>query len=228
MVDTLDKAIKTQKRTAAVFDIDKTIVAGNTGSMYVMHLFLKGVIGPIAAVRINWQILKYILNSADYEKSMKQAYSVTKGWPVEKVRRIINRLYQKKVKQLIYEDMKDIIEKHKEQGRVIIFISNSWDAMVNDIADELKPDHWCATMVEAKEGVFTGVVKKPCYGIYKKEYLLNLADEQDIDLKNSYAYSDHISDLPMLEAVGNSIAVNPDGKLKKIAEERAWKILYPK
>jgi HAD superfamily hydrolase (TIGR01490 family) len=216
------------KKVAAIFDIDKTIVAGNTGSIYVMHLFMEGMIGPFDALKINWQIFKYLLNSVDYEKGMKEAYSVTKGWSVEKVRRIIHNMYQKKIKYLIYEDMKDIIEKHIEKGRIIIFISNSWDMMVLDIVDELKPNYWFATNVEIKDGMFTGFLKKPCYGKYKADYLLNLAKEQNIDLKDSYAYSDHISDLPMLEAVGNPIAVNPDKKLKKVAQDRGWKIFYPK
>jgi HAD superfamily hydrolase (TIGR01490 family) len=219
---------KSKAVSAAVFDIDKTIIAGNTGSMYVMHLFLNGVIGPFNAIRINWQILKYFLNSSDYEASMKEAYRVTKGWPAEKVRRLIANLYHKKVKLLIYEDMKELICEQRRSGRVIVFISNSWDAMVKDIADELKPDYLFATTVGISEGVYTGAVERPCYGEHKKNILIKLAEEKNIDLKKSIAYSDHISDLPMLETVGNPVAVNPDRKLKNIAEARGWKIMYPK
>ena len=212
-------------KEAAIFDIDKTLVKGNAGQKYVMHLFRRGMIGPINAIRINYSIFKYLINSSNYDDAMKKAYSVTKGWDAEKIRKIIERYYHKKIHKLIYPEMRRIIEEHRKKGRIIIFITNSWDAMAQNTADELKADILIATKVEIRDGKYTGKVIQPCFGEYKKEYLLKTAAEKDIDLKKSYAYSDHVSDIPMLKAVGHATAVNPDKNLLKVAKIRGWEIL---
>lgn len=219
---------KVKMSQAAIFDIDKTIVNGNTGMLYVMHFFLKGIISPLYAIKINYYVLRYMLHRLDYESAMRYAYSATRGWPVEKLKKMIKRYHDKRIRHLVYNDMKRIIDEHKKDGRLIIFATNSWEVMVENIAEELKPDYLISTRIGVKCNRFTGEVIQPCFGRHKSELVKNLAAEKKIDMKKSYAYSDHISDLSLLESVGNPVAVNPENRLMAVAKKRGWKVIFPK
>ncbi len=76
------------------------------------------------------------------------------------------------------------------------------------------------------EGRYTGELEFYAYGPNKAEAIREMAVGEGIDLANSYAYSDSITDLPMLEMVGNPVAVNPDRELSRVARERDWEIRY--
>jgi hypothetical protein len=82
-----------------------------------------------------------------------------------------------------------------------------------------------ATRAKIEDGKYTGELEFYCAGEGKAEALRELAERMSIDLEVSYAYSDSIADLPMLEAVGHPVAVNPDRDLRKQAEEREWDVL---
>jgi phosphoserine phosphatase len=115
---------------------------------------------------------------------------------------------------------------HHEAGRDTWIVSASPHEIVAPLAETLGMTGAIATRGRAVDGHYTAELDGPfVYGKGKMEAIIELAADLGYDLANSYAYSDSISDLPMLEAVGHPVAVNPDSDLDDVAHERGWPVV---
>ncbi len=119
------------------------------------------------------------------------------------------------------------LENHKKQGHIIVIVSGSIRYYLEPAAKDLGIHHIiCTDLEEGKDGLLTGKpIGQICFGVYKKELTLKLVEKLNIDLKNSYAYGDNQSDIPLLKLVGNPVAVEPTSKLKKLPQNNNWTIL---
>jgi phosphoserine phosphatase len=106
-----------------------------------------------------------------------------------------------------------------------LVVSTSGEEVVGPIGAMLGADHVIATQMVVEDGKYTGEIGRYAYGPEKAAALLALADERGYDLSGSYAYSDSVTDVPMLDVVGHPYAVNADRGLRKIAAEREWPLL---
>ena len=119
------------------------------------------------------------------------------------------------------------IEKHKKSGNLVFIVSASPDIYVRATSRYLDCDGYVCSKLALEGGKFTGRFNGPdCIGEEKKRRLGGLAEAYEIDLKRSFAYSDHEADLPFLEAAGTKTAVSPTEKLCRIAGDRGWEIEY--
>lgn len=215
-------------KEAAVFDVDDTLLNGNTGRIYARVFLKEGIIGFKEAITFIKFILSYRLNRFNYSKAMEKTYSLVEGWDVNEIASLVEKYHKKLVLPLLNKRMMKELNRHKRQGRMIILATNSWYEMVLPIAKEVGADVLLATEAQKKKGVFTGVLKKACYGKKKMERVIEVAEKYNIDLKKSYAYSDHSSDIWLLSAVGNPVAVRPDKNLRKHANEKKWRVIDSK
>jgi phosphoserine phosphatase len=129
------------------------------------------------------------------------------------------------VDPLVYAEAADLIEEHRAAGREIVIVSSSGAEMVEPIGEMLGADRVVATRMVVADGRYTGEIEFYAYAEHKAEAMRLLADEGGYDLADCYAYSDSITDLHMLEAVGNPYAVNPDRELRRQANARGWPVL---
>lgn len=210
---------------AAFFDIDDTILNGNSGVVYTMQFLKHGMIGLRFAMRIGRLFMKYKFHKLDYDGTMKKTYGCLNGWEKAKILKIINKYHDKKIVPRIRDYMRKEIENHKKAGRKIIFATNAWDITVERLAYDLGADKLIATEMKEKNGFYTGELRQACHGEDKAKHVLEYVKDNSIDLSKSYAYSDHHSDKFMLEIVGNPVAVTPNRKLRKIAKENNWRII---
>jgi len=127
----------------------------------------------------------------------------------------------------VYPQMLDEVHAHQDAGRPTFIVSAAGNGVVGQLAHVLGMEGGIGTRYEVDaEGNFTGNLDGPfVYGPGKVTAMENFAREHDIDLAASYAYSDSESDLPMLRAVGNPVAVNPDPPLAEIARAEGWQTL---
>jgi phosphoserine phosphatase len=127
----------------------------------------------------------------------------------------------------VYPEMLDEVHAHQDAGRPTFIVSAAGNEVVESLARVLGMDGGIGTGYEVDaEGNFTGRLAGPfVYGPGKVTAMEEFALRHDIDLGASYAYSDSLSDLPMLRAVGNPVAVNPDPPLAAIAKEEDWQTL---
>lgn len=171
----------------------------------------------------------YLLVGADEQKMDKmreRALALTKGWEKAKVTQIVEEVMGEVITPTIYKEALDIIEEHKLKGRKVYIVSSSPEEIVGPLAELLEVDGGIGSRALVdEEGRYTGELDFYCYGANKAVAIKELADTEDIDLSASYAYTDSITDLPMLEAVGVPVAANPDRDLRKLALERGWEII---
>jgi HAD superfamily hydrolase (TIGR01490 family) len=126
----------------------------------------------------------------------------------------------------LYPDVLRAAYDHQDAGRPAFIVTAASQEMAELMAHVLVLDGGIGTRSEIKDGVYTGRPDGPfTYRSGKAEAIRMMADERGIDLASSYAYSDSESDLPMLSAVGNPVAVNPDAQLQRIARENGWRIM---
>jgi HAD superfamily hydrolase (TIGR01490 family) len=211
----------------AFFDLDKTIVARSSPLALGRSFFKEGLISRSWLLKSLYAQLMFQLIGADedkMEKMREQAAKMTEGWEVEKVRRVVAEVLEEAITPLIYAEALDLLHDHRSAGRLICIVSTSPDEIVRPLAGMVGADRSIASRPKVLDGKYTGELEFYAYGTSKAEAMAEMAEKEGADLARSYAYSDSITDLPMLEAVGHPVAVNPDKDLRKVAVERGWQM----
>jgi HAD superfamily hydrolase (TIGR01490 family) len=212
---------------AAFFDLDQTIIARSSPLALGRSFVRAGLIGRGFLLKSLYAQLVFQLMGADeqkMERMREEAAKLTSGWEVEKVKQVVTEVLEDVITPLIYAEALELIEDHRAAGRLICIVSSSPEEIVEPLAHMLGADRWIATRPTVVDGRYTGELDFYAYGPGKPEAMERLAEELGIDLPGSYAYSDSGTDMPMLESVGNPVAVNPDKDLREVAIERGWKV----
>jgi len=214
---------------AAFFDLDKTIIARSSALVFGRPFYKEGLISRSHIVKGIYAQLVYNLVGADeakMEKMRTALLELTKGWDKEKVSQLVRDTLEEIIDPIIFAEALELIEEHQAAGRRVYIVSSSAEEIVKPLASYIGVGSVIATRAKVdEEGKYTGELEFYAYAEGKRTAIEAEAAMLDIDLPASYAYSDSITDLPMLEAVGHPHAVNPDKDLRKVAEEREWPIL---
>ena len=211
----------------AFFDLDKTIVARSSPLALGRSFFREGLINRSWLMKSLYAQLMFQLMGADedkMEKMREHAARMTEGWEVEKVQRVVGEVLEEAITPLIYAEALELLHDHGAAGRLICIVSSSPEDIVGPLAEILRVDRYIASRPRIEGGRYTGELEFYAYGPDKVKAMAELADELGADLADCYAYSDSVTDLPMLEAVGHPVAVNPDKDLRKVALERKWQM----
>lgn len=213
---------------AAFFDLDKTVVAKSSTLAFSRGFYREGLLSPAAALKAAYAQLAYQLlgaNEERMERSRVALLSLTRGWDAGRVQRLVRETLQEVIDPLVYEEALDLFEEHRRAGRRLYLVSSSGVEVVRPLAEYLGVPHVIATRagIDA-EGRYDGTLDFYCYGPAKADAIREEAAQHGLDLDASYAYSDSITDLPMLEAVGHPVAVNPDRELRAVARARGWEL----
>lgn len=215
-------------KKAAFFDIDGTLYDGVVSIDFLKYLLRENKL----KARDMLMVLKFIyyifLNKLDFIDRLelnRRLYSNIKGWNVESINKIAEEFYKKDASEKFYPEALKILDRHIKNKEVVVAVTSGLINIVNPLKKHLKLDALAGTEVGSNNGRFDGSVRKLRIGKNRAEFVSSYCKLNKIDLKNSYAYSDHYSDLPMLSIVGNAVAVNPDKKLERIAKRNSWKTI---
>jgi HAD superfamily hydrolase (TIGR01490 family) len=215
-------------RSAAFFDLDKTIIAKSSALAFSGPFFAGGLLSRRAVLRSAYAQFMFAIGGADHDQLEKMrtylAQMVT-GWDAQTVRQLVDEALHEIINPIVFDEAVDLIEQHHAAGRDVVIISASGAEVVEPIGRLLGADHVIATQMVVEDGKYNGEISRYVYGPEKATAIRDLAEERGYDLEASYGYSDSETDAPMLEAVGRPYAVNPDRGLRRIAEERGWPIL---
>jgi HAD superfamily hydrolase (TIGR01490 family) len=215
---------------AAFFDLDKTVIA--RASMVAMGgpLYREGLVSRWLVLRALWGQLLYLWFGADEAKLARtrdSALRLAAGWERARVARIAAEAIETVLEPMVFDEALELLAHHRDEGHDVYLVSASPAEIVEPLADHLGVDGAIATLAEVDEdGRYTGRVERYCYGAEKVVAMAAVAEERGIDLAESWAYSDSATDLPMLEAVGHPVAVNPDRELLRVARERGWEVRW--
>ena len=224
----LSSAGRTMERVeAAFFDLDKTIVSRSSSLALSRPMYRAGLVSRTAILRGAYAQLVYLLVGADerkMEKAKEAMLALSRGWEQSTVEELVADVLIRVIDPFVYQEALDLIALHRALGRRVYIVSSSPEEVVRPLAAHFDITDVIATRAEVIDGRYTGELAFYCYGEGKADAIREAAEAQNIDLSRSYAYSDSVTDLPMLREVGHPVAVNPDRELRREAEANGWQI----
>lgn len=215
-------------RTAAFLDLDHTVIAKSSALAFSKPFMDQGLINRRTVLKSSYAQFLMLLSGADHDQMERMRTHLTNmctGWNVEQVKAIVNETMHDIVTPLVFAEAAELIADHKLCGRDVVVVSASGEEIVAPIARALGATHAMATRMVVADGKYTGEIAFYCYGEGKVQAIRELAAREGYPLEHCYAYSDSITDLPMLQAVGHPSAVNPDRALRKEAIAHGWPVL---
>ena len=214
---------------AAFFDLDKTIIAGSSTLAFGRPLYSAGFLRRGTLLRLGIAQLSYMIFGADHdslEKARDQMLDLVAGWHKAEIDAIVAQTLGEVIEPLVFAEALFLIDEHKRAGREIYVVSASPEEFVKPIAKMVGIDRVIATKIRTDRlGRYVPELERYVMGQGKVDAMRDVANQDGIDLEGSFAYTDSFTDMPMLEAVGNPIAVNPEKELKEAAEANDWPII---
>lgn len=213
---------------AAFFDLDGTLIKGSANIPFAVAAFKEGFVTPKELFIDLRNGLSFVLKGATDERSAEvreRILRAVEGHHVSKVAGLGDHFMDKLVSQVTPQAAAELA-RQGEAGHARVIVSASPTEIVSRLADELGLEHGIGTTAGHTDGIYDGTLVGPfCYKEGKVEIMQRMAEENGWDLADCYAYSDSVSDLPMLEAVGHPVAINPERELLELATERGWAII---
>jgi HAD superfamily hydrolase (TIGR01490 family) len=213
---------------AAFFDLDKTVIARSSTLAMGRTFFRDGLLSSTMVLKTLYAQAVYQLVGADHER-MEQArhaaLELTRGWEADRVRRLVRETMEEVIAPLAYQEALDLIAEHRRAGRDVWLVSSSGEEIVEPFADYLGVRNVIATRSGLDdEGRYDGTLEFYAYAGAKATAIRQVAEVRGYDLSRCYAYSDSITDLPMLSVVGHPTAANPDRELRAAATAMGWEV----
>ncbi len=213
---------------AAFFDLDKTILAASSTLALGRTFRERGLVGPQTAARSAYAHAVYLLRGADHVQMERMKGFLTElvsGWDVAVVSAAVESALETVLMPLLHVEAAELIRWHQDNGRPVIIVSSGAMEIVGPIGERLGVDDVIATRMEVVDGRYTGVIDFYAYGPAKADAMRRIAVDRGYRLEECFAYSDSITDLPMLASVGRPHAVNPDRRLHEHADTHGWPVL---
>lgn len=218
----------TGAREAAFFDLDKTIIAKSSTLVMGRTFYRDGLISSSMVLKTLYAQVVYQLAGADHER-MEQArhaaLELTRGWDADRIRHLVRETMEETIAPLAYQEALDLIASHRRAGRDVWIVSSGGEEIVQPYSEFIGVKEVIATRsgIDA-DGRYDGTLEFYAYAGAKATAIRQIAEVRGYDLSRCFAYTDSITDLPMLSAVGHPTAVNPDKELRAAAEAMDWQI----
>ena len=202
-----------EKKTAAFFDVDGTIVSTTIVHYYVQFrsCLLPSFFRPFW---IAWFALKvvyyFFLDKVSRTRFNRVFYRNYRGLNAEKIKQLADEQFETYVRSKLFPAAVDRVRDHQNRGDLIVLVTGSLDFIIQPLADHLQAD--------------AALTAPPLGEAEKVRVIQNFVEQHNVDLAASYGYGDSRADLPMLQCVGNPIVVNPSKGLREVAIESGWEI----
>jgi HAD superfamily hydrolase (TIGR01490 family) len=210
---------------AAFFDLDRTLVRVNTGPLYVRWRMRQRQMGVADLLRDTFWSLQYTLGVIDADAVSRAAAATLAGLDVAAFRRECAEWVEAEVLDHITRAARAELARRRDEGFVCALLTGTSPYVADPVAAHLGVEHVLSSRMAVRDGRFTGELEPPlCYGTGKLTRASTWASAHGVDLARSVFYTDSVSDLPMLEAVGEPHVINPDPRLSAIARRRGWPV----
>jgi HAD superfamily hydrolase (TIGR01490 family) len=202
---------------AAFFDLDRTLISGSSAFTFAFAAWRSNLVPSVQFARDAKEALAFRMNGASDDTTVQTRERILGAISAQIIPKLLDR---------VRPEAKLLIDRHRHADRDTYIVSASPIEVVAPLAQALGMTGGIGTVAEVVDGHYTGKLVGPfCYGPGKVEAINELARWDGYELDRCYAYSDSASDLPMMEAVGHPVAVNPDGPLERVARQRGWPIV---
>lgn len=215
---------------ASYFDVDGTLVSSNL--LHTAIYYMSNDINPLRSVRnLAGMIARgprmFVAELRDRRAFNELLFEVFKGVSEDRLHVLADEGFEWCMRKHIYPGARDLIARCKDAGHEVVLISGALDFLLARLAKELGADHFVGNRLEFKDGYATGKILRPVIaGPTKSRVIYDHAQLRGHNLAECFAYSDSYSDVPMLSVVGKPAAINPDGKLNRLASTYQWPIIH--
>lgn len=209
----------------AMFDMDRTLLSKETASLYVRYQVEIGEATPLDLARTIGLVLRYTVGMLDMNKVAREALRSLEGIPEVAMSSRCDDWFRRSVEQYVTDGGRRAVLSHLSRGDVCAIVTGASAYVSRPLARLLGIPHVVSSVFEVDENaIFTGRPIEPfCFGPGKLERARRLARELGLSLGNATFYTDSISDLPLLEAVSEPVAINADPRLRRLARARGWR-----
>jgi putative phosphoserine phosphatase/1-acylglycerol-3-phosphate O-acyltransferase len=212
-------------KVAAFFDVDRTLLAGFSAAAFMKDqiasegLSLQGLAsGTIGA-------LKFGAKQTSFPSFLEETSANLIGLSETELLERGERVFARHLVTDIYPESRALVEAHQRRGHTVVIVSSATHFQIDAVANELGIKHVLCTELEFENGKFTGKVKRPaCWQDGKAIAATQFSEANDIDISESFFYSDSHDDLPLLDLVGKPRLVNPDSELAHVGSRRGWPV----
>jgi len=210
------------RQRIAFFDMDLTVLEENSARLWLRFERAEGRISRATALRGLWWMLLYRVGLVDMEKVTARVLELETGTLEEELIARCERWYARDVRPKISKKARARLQAHREAGDALVLLTASTRYGSGPLARELDLELVC-TELEVADGRLTGRALPPlCYGEGKLARARAFAKARGIPLNRCWFYTDSVTDLPVLEAVGHPVVINADPPLRRLAKARGW------
>lgn len=213
-----------EKRRAAFFDLDRTVLRIDTGMSWIKFLRRRREISSYGVAQAVYWSMLYKLAILDMESLATRLCADMRGKPEQDMIDKCRIWHASDVSGQVAPKARVAIEDHRARGDMLVMLTGSTQYAAETVSQNLDIEHTLCSRLEVRDGVFTGRLTQLCFGAHKVTLAEAFAETHGIDLDASVFYSDSYNDLPMLERVGRAVAINPDSRLRRHARRAGWHI----
>ncbi|MFW6093775.1 MAG: HAD family hydrolase [Pseudomonadota bacterium] len=211
-------------QAVAFFDLDRTVIAGYSVAALAWERMRSGYVPLRHLLSSAGAFLGYGLGRNDYHELLTTTIRDLAGESEDTLVQLGERAFRSRVQGWIYAEARHLVNSHRSLGHHVVILTSATRFQAAPIARELDVDALSCTEVEVSEGCVTGKAL-PCFGAGKRAMAERLLDDCGAELRDAYFYSDSSDDLPLLEAVGRPVVVNPKPAMARLAAARGWPCL---
>jgi putative phosphoserine phosphatase/1-acylglycerol-3-phosphate O-acyltransferase len=209
----------------AFFDLDRTLIKGFSASKFLKTRILSGKMKNREIVAQFGGALVYAVGDKNFASLAAIGAKGVKGIKEDVFKQVGEEVYYKYLAKAIYPESRALVAAHLAKGHTVAIISAATPYQVTPVASDLGIEHVMCTKMEVVNGKFTGNIVEPaCWGEGKAHASQVLSDTLNLDLSKSYFYTDSAEDMPLLDMVGNPVAINPDKELSAKAYVNDWPV----
>lgn len=210
----------------AFFDLDHTLLDGSSGNLYARLMVREGYMKPRALFWVTWYSILYSLNRLPRREVYRKVLGTMGRYTALEMIEMMDRGFEKVIVPRLYAGGVELVRMHREMGHRTVLATAAGEYVAERVRAQVGTDDVIATPIPVDKDRITAELDGPTAFMEGKlemarEYCLG----HGVDLADCYFYSDSASDLPLLEAVGHPVLVNPKLKLKRAAKGRGWPVL---
>jgi len=213
------------RHIGAFFDFDGTLISGYSAIAFIEEQMRRGNLSPRELIELISTMVSFGMGNTGFSAMMIAASQFLRGIREDSYANFGQELFESHIARQIYPESRALVQAHLRKGHTVAIVTSATIYQVRPAAADLGIDHVLFTRLEVDKGYFTGSVIQPtCFGKGKVTAAEALAEEHGIDLGESFFYSDSDDDMDLLERVGKPRPLNPNTRLRAIAEQRGWPV----
>lgn len=215
--------------SAAFFDLDNTLIRGSSLLIFARSLVSRGILPKHDLSKYLLHNLKFIYSKTEklqiVEKLAPAGLRLLRGKSHPDVKDLCREIVENEISSRFLLSVNQILKNHQSENVPTWLVTATPMELALPIAQKLGMNGALGTVCEVDQDRYTGSLLSPIlHGRLKAAAVKEICNSENYDLENSYAYSDSISDLPLLSSVGNPVVINPNSELRAVAAKNNWKI----